>query len=88
VPFPGIVLAWGRQNRGREQSLDPVNSLLAFCFFSALALPACKDDANHPKVSTNVTYSDSKVAVSRGGVEQAFMPAVKRHRKYRLQPLR
>jgi len=37
-------------------------------------------------------YSDSKVAVSRHGVEQAFMPAfmpaVKRHRKYRLQPLR
>jgi len=28
-------------------------------------------------------YSDSKVAVSRGGVEQAFMPAIKRHRKYR-----
>jgi len=51
--FPGIVLAWGRQNRGREQSLNPVNSLLAFCFFSALALPACKDDANHQNVSIN-----------------------------------
>jgi hypothetical protein len=53
--FPGIVLAWGRQNRGREQSLNPYEFHLAFYFFSALALPACKDDANHPKVSTNIT---------------------------------
>jgi hypothetical protein len=53
--FRGSVLAWGRQNRGREQSLNPVNLLLAFYFFSVLALPACKDDANHLKVSTNVT---------------------------------
>ena len=26
--FPGTVLAWGRQNRGREQSLNPVIQLL------------------------------------------------------------
>ena len=26
--FPGTDLAWGRQNRGREQSLNPVNQLL------------------------------------------------------------
>jgi hypothetical protein len=26
--FPGIVLAWAAKNRGREHSLDPVNSKL------------------------------------------------------------
>ena len=34
--FPGIVLAWGRQNRGREHSLNPVNPSAAFTFLSCL----------------------------------------------------
>ncbi|MGZ4867151.1 MAG: hypothetical protein ACXV7C_08005, partial [Candidatus Angelobacter sp.] len=51
--FPGTVLAWGRQNRGREQSLNPVNQLLRSTLV-VLNLLYCKDDANQPKVSTNL----------------------------------
>jgi len=34
--LPGAVFAWGRQNRGRERSLNPVNSFHR----SALLAPA------------------------------------------------
>jgi hypothetical protein len=51
--FPGTVLAWGRQNRGREQSLNPVSNcclqLLSYSFFST-----CKDDAKEQKVSIDL----------------------------------
>jgi hypothetical protein len=58
--FPGTVLAWGRQNRGREHSLNPVNST---CYFSTLvvllsSLLTCKDDAKQSKVSTNLPWHD------------------------------
>src|ERR1051325_7168992 len=45
--FPGIVLAWGRQNRRREHSLNPVNrtatfqplSCAIFAFLPAKTMP-------------------------------------------------
>ena len=51
--FRGTVLAWGRQNRGREHSLNPVTNcsfqLLSYFFF-----PTCKDDAKEQKVSIDL----------------------------------
>jgi hypothetical protein len=34
--FPGTVLAWGRQNRWREHSLNPVDSTATFTFCRSL----------------------------------------------------
>jgi hypothetical protein len=48
--FRGIVLAWGRQNRGREHSLNPVNfNCFVFNSCSCLLL-TCKDNANNQKL--------------------------------------
>jgi hypothetical protein len=52
--FLGTVLAWGRQNRGREQSLNPVNPTCCFQLSSYSFFSTCKDDAKQQKVSTNL----------------------------------
>jgi hypothetical protein len=53
--FPGIVLAWGRQNRGREHSLNPVNpATFQLLSCSYLLFLTCKDDAKRSKVSTDL----------------------------------
>src|SRR6476659_4387168 len=54
--FPGTCSRLGPPNRGREQSLNPVNYYLQpFQLFSlrSFLIPTCKDDANRKKVSSN-----------------------------------
>jgi len=59
APFSGDCSRLGPPNRGREQSLNPVNSHLqpfqSFLLRSFL-FPTCKDDANPKKVSSNFDF--------------------------------
>jgi hypothetical protein len=55
MPFSGDRSRLGPPKPWARTIPEPYEFHLAFYFFSALALPACKDDANHPKVSTNIT---------------------------------